>query len=79
MVGLSPQTEHLADFGGFLMLIKEQFSESYINSRSFIVVPKPVKTFNASTDCNIPIRPGTGPKTPLSEQLLQPSVAFGLG
>lgn len=41
--------------------------------------PIPVKIFMTSIDCNIPINPGTGPKTPLSLQLLHPSVGLIFG
>jgi hypothetical protein len=38
-----------------------------------------VNTFIVSKACNTPIRPWTGPSTPLSAQVLQPSDALGFG
>jgi hypothetical protein len=79
IVGFELQTAQSLRFLPFLMVMKEHCSESYMSKRSSMELPIPVKTFSTSIACKVPINPGTGPKTPLSLQLLFPSIVLTFG
>jgi hypothetical protein len=78
MVGCSPHTGQVGT-RAFSTSLNVIAPPSYCSSRSYSGRPAPVSTLMASSAWIEPMRPGMGPRTPASEQLITPAGGGGSG